>query len=64
MPYFIPEPLLDENPVGAWTYWKWRLGKWMEQSGRTLMYQAEDRCDQCGGIKHGHDHSECDGIPF
>jgi hypothetical protein len=64
MPYFIPEPLIDENPVTAFTYWKWRLGKWMERAGRQLMYEAEDRCDMCGTIRHGHDHSKCDGIPF
>jgi hypothetical protein len=64
MAYFIPEPIVDQAPVSAWTYWKWRLGNWMEATGRRLKYEAEDRCDQCGNIRHGKDHSRCDGVPF
>ena len=64
MPHFIPEPGIDNEPVPAWTYWKWRLGNWMQMTGRKLRYQAEDRCDMCGALRRGRDHSECDGIPF
>ena len=64
MPYYIPEPLVDESPVSALTYWKWRIGKWMVETGRRFQYEAEDRCDQCGNVRQGRDHSKCDGVPF
>jgi len=62
--YFIPEPGIDQEPVSFWRYAKWHVGKFFERTGRRWQYEAEDRCDMCGVVRHGHDHSHCDGIPF
>lgn len=62
--FFIPEPDIDDQPVSVWRWALWHIGYRMKRIGIWFQYWAEDRCDQCGKLRKGRDHSACDGIPF
>lgn len=63
---WIDDPACSE-PVGIIRWMRFRIGVWMESTGRRWYCRALDpdrKCEGCGENYWKRDHRACDEIPF